>query len=65
MTENNNTIYSDWLKINEFISDPEAHAYVLICQKLIDKGFLTIKQTEREMGFVKYEFTLNGGEQNG
>ena len=62
---NDGVAYEDWLKINEFVSDPDAHAYVLICQKLIDKGFLEVNQVGREMGFIKYEFTLKEDKQNG
>ena len=62
---NDGVAYEDWLKINEFVSDPDAHAYVLICQKLIDKGFLEVNQVGREMGFIKYEFALKEDKQNG
>lgn len=61
----NGVVYKDWLKINEFVSDPESQAYVLICRKLIDKGFLTIDRIGREMGFIKYEFALKEDKQNG
>lgn len=61
----NGVVYNDWLKINEFISDPDAHAYVLVCQKLIDKGYLEINRTGRDMGFINYSFTLKGDKQNG
>jgi hypothetical protein len=62
---NDSVAYEDWIKINEFVSDPDAHAYVLICQKLIDKGFLEVNIVGREMGFIKYEFTLKEDKQNG
>ena len=62
---NDSVAYEDWLKINEFVSDPDAHAYVLICQKLIDKGFLEVNMVGREMGFIKYEFSLKEDKQNG
>ena len=62
---NENVVYDDWIKINEFLSDPESNAYVIICRKLIDKGFLEVNMVGREMGFIKYEFALKEDKQNG
>ena len=62
---NNGVAYEDWLKINEFVSDHDAHAHIIICRKLIDKGFLEVERTGHDMGYINYTFKLKGMKADG